>query len=114
MEAEVTVKVRKSDLEVLKSVTDPATKEYKKILNDEVIAFKGKDIPLKIIIDEKSFLPEYSPNEGQDSCMGGLVLHCRRGRIVCSNTLDERLNLCYQEAIPDIRSKPADFLITSL
>ena len=105
MEGEVTLRVRKSDLDLLKQVMEPATKEYKAIMQKEVLALKGKDIPLKLIIDEKNYLPEYSENEGQDSCMGGLVLTCRRGRIVCSNTLDERLSLCYQEAIPDIRSK---------
>jgi hypothetical protein len=32
-------------------------------------------------------------------------MHARRGRIVCSNTLDERLQLVYGEAIPEIREK---------
>lgn len=36
--------------------------------------------------------------------MGGIVLHTRKGRIVCSNTIDERLQLVYQEAIPEIRA----------
>ena len=36
--------------------------------------------------------------------MGGIVLHAKKGRIVCSNTIDERLQLVYQEAIPQIRS----------
>jgi hypothetical protein len=35
--------------------------------------------------------------------MGGIILHAKRGRIVCSNTLDERLQLVYAEAIPEIR-----------
>ena len=35
--------------------------------------------------------------------MGGIVMHAKKGRIVCSNTLDDRLGLCYQEAIPDVR-----------
>ena len=35
--------------------------------------------------------------------MGGFMCHAKKGRIVCSNTLDDRLQLCYQEAIPDIR-----------
>ena len=102
MEAEVTVQCRKSDLETLKSQIEPAVKEYKAIMQREVEAFKGKDIPCKVIIDEKKALPEYSDKEGVESCIGGIVLHCRRGRIVCSNTLDERLQLCYQEAVPDI------------
>ncbi len=36
--------------------------------------------------------------------MGGIVLHTRKGRIVCSNTIDERLQLVYSEAIPEIRA----------
>jgi len=35
--------------------------------------------------------------------MGGFLMHARKGRIVCSITLDDRLALCYQEAIPDVR-----------
>jgi len=35
--------------------------------------------------------------------MGGILMHAKKGRIVCSNTLDDRLQLCYGEAIPDIR-----------
>lgn len=36
--------------------------------------------------------------------MGGILLHAKKGRIVCTNTIDERLQLVYQEAIPQIRS----------
>lgn len=61
-------------------------------------------MPLKIVLDDK-YLPEYDENEGADSCMGGVVLHAKKGRIVCSNTLDDRLQLVYQEAIPEIRKQ---------
>ena len=103
MEAEVTVQCRKSDVDLVKGQIEPAIKEYKAIMQREVEAFKGKDLPCKVLIDEKKSLPEYDAKEGVESCIGGIVLHCRRGRIVCSNTLDERLSLCYQEAVPDIR-----------
>jgi vacuolar-type H+-ATPase subunit E/Vma4 len=36
--------------------------------------------------------------------MGGIQLRAQKERIVCNNTLDERLELCYQEALPEIRS----------
>ena len=51
------------------------------------------------------FLPEFieSSENPLDSCMGGILLHARKGRIVCSNTLDERLQLVYHQAIPEIR-----------
>ena len=35
--------------------------------------------------------------------MGGIQLRAQKERIVCNNTLDERLELCYQEALPEIR-----------
>jgi V-type H+-transporting ATPase subunit E len=103
MEAEVVVRVRKSDEAIVQSIIEPAVEEYKAIMKKEVKAFKNKDVPCKVTIDKARYLPEYDENEATESCMGGIVLHCRKGRIVCSNTLDERLSLCYQEAIPDVR-----------
>jgi vacuolar-type H+-ATPase subunit E/Vma4 len=50
---------------------------------------------LKLVVDKDRFLPEYDDSEGAESCMGGVVLHAKKGRIVCSNTLDERLLLVY-------------------
>lgn len=61
----------------------------------EVKFFKGKEPPCNCQIDTSKYLPEYNEDEQVDSCMGGIVLHARRGRIVCSNTLDDRLQLCY-------------------
>lgn len=69
----------------------------------EVKIFENIDVPLKLKVDTDKFLPEFDDTEGAESCMGGVVLHTRRGRIVCSNTIDERLQLVYQEAIPEIR-----------
>jgi V-type H+-transporting ATPase subunit E len=103
MEAEVSIRCRKSDLPHVREIIAPAMEEYKHIMKREVKAFEHRDVPIAVKIDETKYLPEFDPNEATDSCMGGLLLHSRRGRIVCSNTLDERLSLCYQEAIPDIR-----------
>ncbi len=95
--------MRKSDEALVASIIDSAVEEYKEIMKREVKAFKTREVPCKVTIDKAKYLPEYDENEATESCMGGLVLHCRKGRIVCSNTLDERLQLCYQEAIPDVR-----------
>lgn len=104
MEGEVHLRCKKSDLALTKSVLEAATEEYKILMKKEVALFKDRDVPLKLVLDEKKFLAEYDEKEGAESCMGGILLHCRKGRIVCSNTLDERLHLVYAEAIPEIRS----------
>jgi vacuolar-type H+-ATPase subunit E/Vma4 len=91
MEAEVHVRCRKSDFETILEVAAAAADEYKKLLKAEVRLFRDRDVPLKLIIDKDKFLPEYDEVEGAESCMGGIVLHAKKGRIVCSNTIDERL-----------------------
>ena len=80
---------------VVKQIIDPAIKEYKALMKKEVLLFKDKDVPCAVKLDESRYLPEFNPNETENSCMGGILLHCKKGRIVCANTLDERLNLCY-------------------
>ncbi len=35
--------------------------------------------------------------------MGGVLLSAREGKIVCRNTLDSRLDLCFEALIPAIR-----------
>lgn len=72
-------------------------------MKKEVKIFANKEVPLKLNVDENRYLPEYDETEGAESCMGGIVLHTRKGRIVCSNTLDDRLQLVYQESVPEIR-----------
>jgi len=85
-------------------VQQAAADEYKALMKSEVKFFNDKDVPCNLIIETIKFLSEYDDTEGAESCMGGIVLHARKGRIVCSNTLDERLQLVVQEAIPEIRS----------
>lgn len=83
MEAEVHIRVRKSDLEVTMAVYEKAAEEYKQLMKKEVRLFHDRDVPLKLIVESKSFLPEFDETEGADSCMGGIMLHARKGRIVC-------------------------------
>lgn len=102
MEAEVNIRCRKSDLSVVESVIQEAADEYKALVKKEVKGFKNKEVEVRLVLDTTRFLPEFLEKSvtQTDSCMGGVLLHTRKGRIVCSNTLDERLQLVYQEAIP--------------
>ena len=103
MEPEVNVRCRKSDLAHVQSIVDAAIEEYKKLMKKEVKIFANREVPIKVNVDQNRYLPEYDETEGAESCMGGIVLHTRKGRIVCSNTLDDRLQLVYQESVPEIR-----------
>lgn len=70
----------------------------------QVKIFEGKspsDIPCNIIIDGK-FLEDKDDNE-VTGIIGGFKLFAKKGRIVCSQTIDDRVELCFQAAIPAIR-----------
>ena len=107
MEPEVNIRCRRSDVQLVERVLETAAAEYKKLMKENVKAYANKDVVLKIVLDEGKYLPEFNEKSetATDSCMGGIILHAKRGRIVCSNTLDERLQLVYADAIPEIREK---------
>ena len=84
---------------------DDAVAEYKKLMLSQVKALEGKDdIPCTVSIDDKNRLPEYNENDPTNSCLGGFVMYCRKNRIVCSCTLDDRIEMAYQQSIPQIRA----------
>jgi len=103
MEMEVIIKCRKSDLDLVQAVIEPASDEFGKRLKEEVPRLQGKEIKCKISIDE-NFLPEYNTKEsGLESCIGGIYIMSKTKKIICKNTIDERLSLVYQDALPNIR-----------
>ena len=75
---------------------------YKTLMKENVQMLKGNEPPLTLTIDETRYLPEYDPENPANSCLGGVKLHARKWRIVCSNTLDERLEMAYQANISRI------------
>ena len=105
IEPTVTLRCRKSDQKVLESVIEDAVAEYKQLMLSQVKALKEKDdIPCRVSIDETSYLPEYNEDDSAHSCLGGFVLLAKKNRIVCSQTLDDRLDMLYHQAIPAIRA----------
>ena len=97
IEPKVTLRCRESDHDILAAVIDDAVDEYKKLMLSQVKALEGKDdIPCVVTIDEQKRLPEYNESDPTNSCLGGFVMYCRKNRIVCSCTLDDRINMCYQ------------------
>ncbi|KAG7865564.1 hypothetical protein KL918_004445 [Ogataea parapolymorpha] len=85
MEPKVTVRVRKSDVELAKKVSEEAAKD-----------FKEKDnIDVSISIDESSYL--------NDDSAGGCIIINGTGKIEVNNTLEERLALLSKTALPALR-----------
>lgn len=87
MEANVIIKGRQADHNLIQSILPQAVQDYK----DQT----GKDICC-VKLDTDSFLPA-------DTC-GGVELNALNGRIRVPNTLESRLELISQQLIPEIRT----------
>ena len=75
---------------------------------DQVKAFEGKtadDIPCTVSIDESKYLPSADDDEKAGLIGGFKMLVSKKGgkQIVLTQTIDERIALCFQAAIPAIR-----------
>jgi vacuolar-type H+-ATPase subunit E/Vma4 len=53
-----------------------------------------------LIIVESEFL---APEQGAEC--GGIILYSKDRRIVCPNTIKNRLDLCFEELLPEIRKQ---------
>lgn len=85
LEDEVTVKVREADLSLAKDVIEEAAKHFEEKAGHSI----------NISIDESNFLPT--------DCAGGVIVINKSGKIEVNNTLDERLKLLSEEALPGLR-----------
>ena len=88
---------------MIEEIQDEAIAEYRKMVVEQVKKFEGmspEDIPCTIIMDKK-YLESIEDND--TGSLGGFKLFAKKGRIVCSQTIDDRIDLCFQAAIPAIR-----------
>lgn len=85
LEKSVTVKVRKSDVEIAKEAIEEAAKNFEE---------KAKS-PVEVSVDEENYL--------NDDIAGGVILVNGTGKIELDNTLEERLKLLSEESLPAIR-----------
>ena len=67
--------------------------KYKKFIKDTI----DEDRSVEISVHPQDNLTEED--------IGGVILYCHGYRIVFDNTLRARLDLSFQESIPDIRAK---------
>lgn len=96
LEPELFVKVRKEDLNLVKELKSECEKEFHDIMTKET----NEDYKTTLNIVESEFLTAEQGGE-----CGGIVLYSGNRKIVCPNTLKNRLDLCFEELLPEIRKK---------
>ena len=55
------------------------------------------------LVQKKTNSDRVHKSEESNICFGGVIMTNEDGLIVCKNTLDARLELAYQQMLPDIR-----------
>eukprot|EP01139_Manchomonas_bermudensis_P015528 Amastigsp_a510459_648.p2 type:complete len:234 gc:universal Amastigsp_a510459_648:722-21(-) len=96
-ERTVQLNVRQCDVALAKKLLPRVLDQYR--------AKVGEDQTFDIKLDEKHFLAP-APNEvkaGEAFCCGGVVASAKKGKIMCSNTLDSRLEIAFGNLLPEIR-----------
>lgn len=94
LESEVNIICKKEDIDLIKGVVEEAKKEFTKLMHEQTVKFKK--LELTITIDQKYHLPEY--------IIGGVMLTAMKSKIRVDNTIDKRLEILRQSAIPEIRN----------
>lgn len=97
LERKVLVKCRECDLKMIKGMIEEIQDEYAQIMKN---ATDADTYSTEIEVLETEFI---KPESKEGRC-GGLIITSTDKLIVCSNTLNERLNLCYEESLPVLRA----------
>jgi len=94
-EPKVYIICREIDHSLVATIVGEAKAKYEKIA--------GRTVELSV--DPTNRLSP-APVEGSSapSCSGGIMLSTAEGKIICSNTLEQRLSMIYEQQLPRIRS----------
>jgi len=92
-EPKVSVRVREEDKGEVQAILKAAEIEYK----------NRTQKPLELVIDATYLPPGPKKNSFGLTCAGGVLLGAQDEKIVCDNTLDQRLGLAFDSLLPEIR-----------
>jgi len=96
-ESSAQVVCRQVDVAVVESVLSRAVQKYKEVT--------GGHKDLKLSLDTRNHLsPPKVPGSEAPSCAGGIALSTAEGKILCSNTLEQRLSTAHEQLLPTIRT----------
>ena len=94
LEDTLELKVREEEVGMVKGILAECEAEYTDIMKRETT----RDYACTLTVMEDQFLTV----ENGGRC-GGVILYAHNRRIVCSNTLEDRLNMVFESELPKIR-----------
>lgn len=95
LEDNLEIKVREDEVSMVKRMLESCQDEYEEIMLRETT----REYSCQLTVIEDAFLTM----ENGGRC-GGVILYAHGRRIVCSNTLEDRLNQIFESELPAIRN----------
>ncbi len=83
---------REKDTKIIEGMLKDCQKQYAELMKRET----GRDYGTVLEVVKDDFLAE--------DCCGGVILMSSNRKIVCKNTIDARLQLVYDQILPEIRA----------
>eukprot|EP00708_Paratrimastix_pyriformis_P004205 GAFH01003044.1.p1 GENE.GAFH01003044.1~~GAFH01003044.1.p1 ORF type:complete len:260 (+),score=92.39 GAFH01003044.1:40-819(+) len=94
MEAQVTVRCRQEDLALVREVIPDALRLF----------HQNAQPDMEVAVDVDTTFLAAGPAAGNaNPCSGGVLLHCRDGRIKLANTLDDRIQISMEGLLPEVK-----------
>jgi len=94
LEAELELKVRKDDVDLVKGMLAECEKLYSQTMEAET----GREYSCKLKVAE-----DINLEDREGGACGGVILLAHERRIVVPNTLEDRMNLVFEQELPMIR-----------
>ncbi len=94
IEEKIELKVREGEQDLIKGMLEECQEQYATIMKEATL----KEYTCELSVSETVFL---KPEEGAE--YGGVIMYAHGGKIVVSNTLLDRVNLVFEQALPGIR-----------
>ena len=106
-ERKATIVCRAEDLSLVKQVVGAAKSKFEEeAKNSGLIYMQDVAQGIDVAVHESTFLaPAPVAGSGKKSCCGGVVVLNANNTISCDNTLDARLNIAFEEQLPEIRKR---------
>lgn len=95
LEEQLELKVREDEVRLVQSLIPECEEQFTQIMKDETT----RDYACSLSVVEDQFL-----NMENGGRCGGVILMAHNRRIVCSNTLEDRLNQIFDSDLPTIRN----------
>ena len=91
LEDQVQLKVREEEVDLVKGMLSDCETKFSEIMMQETT----REYTTTLTVLEDKFLTQ---DEG--GLCGGVILYAHQGRIVCPNTLEDRLKLVFEQELP--------------